>query len=66
MRRRDFMAEGLIEVGPRADYFVFFDGEMLGKILAQHAGLKPEQGEYTRLGRARVTVEWLEEDSAHA
>jgi hypothetical protein len=27
-------------------------------------GERPESGEYTRLGRARITVEWLEDDEA--
>jgi len=62
--RRDFVAEGIIEVGPRADFFALLDGEMLGKVLSQHAGIKPQRGEYTRLGRARITVEWLEDDEA--
>ncbi len=61
-KRRDFSVEGLVEVGPRADYFLFLDGNFLGRAFTQHAGveLKPP-GEYTRLGRARITVEWLEE-----
>lgn len=59
--RRDFVMEGLIEVGPRHDFFAFLDGELLGKILSEHAGSHESvAGEYTRLGRARVTVEWLE------
>jgi hypothetical protein len=62
--RRDFVAEGLIEVGPGAEYFAFFDGEMLGKVFSQYAGAEPTSGEYTKLGRARITVEWLEDDEA--
>lgn len=61
-QRQDFSVEGLLEVGPRADYFVFLDGEQLGKVFSQRSGVAPVSGEYTRLGRARVTVEWLEED----
>lgn len=61
-QRRDFSVEGLVEIGPRADYFVFLDGEQLGKLLSHRAGVKPVSGEYTRLGRARLTVEWLEDD----
>ena len=60
-QRRDFSVEGLVEVGPRADYFAFLDGEQLGKVLTQRSGVEPVSGEYTRLGRARITVEWLEE-----
>ena len=60
--RKDFVVEGLVEIGPRADYFAFVDGHFLGHMLAQHAGVESVPGEYTRLGRARITVEWLEDD----
>jgi hypothetical protein len=46
----------------RADYFIFFDGDFLGRVLAQHIGVESKSGEYTRLGRARITVEWIEDD----
>jgi hypothetical protein len=59
--RRDFVVEGLIQIGPRAEYFAFVDGQFLGLMLAQHAGVKSKLGEYTQLGRARITVEWLED-----
>ena len=63
--RRDFVAEGLLEIGPRADFFLFLDGDFLGRMRTQYAGVEPKpKGEYTRLGRARVTVEWLEDDEA--
>jgi hypothetical protein len=45
----------------RADYFIFFDGDYLGRVLAQHIGVESVPGVYTRLGRARITVEWLED-----
>ena len=61
-RRRTFVAEGLLQLGPRADYFIFFDGDFLGRVLAQHIGVESLPGVYTRLGRARVTMEWLEDD----
>jgi hypothetical protein len=48
-----------VEVGPRADFFAFVDGEQLGKLLSHYAGVPPVSGEYTPLGRARITVEWL-------
>lgn len=51
-----------MEVGPRADLFLFLDGEQLGKILSQRSGVTPVPGEYTTLGWARITVEWLEDD----
>ena len=60
--RRVFVAEGLLELGPRADFFLFFDGEFLGRVLAQHIGVESVEGEYTRLGRARISVEWLADD----
>ncbi len=62
-QKRDFSIEGVVELGPRADYFLFFDGDFLGRILSEHAGIEPKEGEYTRLGRARITVEWLEDDA---
>ena len=61
-RRDDFVAEGLVELGPRKDFFVFVDGEMFGQMLARHSEADPKAGEYTPLGRARITVEWLEEE----
>ncbi len=60
--RDDFVAEGLVELGPRKDFFAFVDGEMFGRLLAQHSGVDPKANEYTPLGRARITVEWLEEE----
>ncbi len=61
-QRRDFSVEGEVQIGPRADYFLFLDGEQIGKVFSHHAGVGPKQGEYTRLGRARIIVEWLEDD----
>ena len=63
-QRRDFSVEGVVEIGSRADYFVFLDGKQLGKIFSQRLGERPESGEYTRPGRARITVEWLTDDEA--
>jgi hypothetical protein len=62
VQRRDFTLEGVVEVGPHVDHFALFNGEMLGKMLSRYAGVEPASGEYTRLGRARITVEWLAED----
>jgi hypothetical protein len=61
--RKDFVTEGLIEVGPRANFFTFVDGEFLGRMLCHYAGVGPKENEYTRLGRARITVEWLEDEA---
>lgn len=66
VERANFVVEGTVEVGPRADFFVFMDGDFLGRLLMQHVGAEPEGGEYTRLGRARITVEWLEENQQQA
>ena len=55
-----FVAEGSVELGPKEDFFVFVDGEYLGKLLRTHFGIGPEPG-YTSLGRLRVTVERIEE-----
>lgn len=58
MERTEFVAEGELEVGPSAQYFVFLDGEHLGQRLVDHFKLPAERG-YTRFGRVRVTVERL-------
>lgn len=58
MERNEFVAEGQLEIGPSERFFVFLDGEYLGKALIGHFGLPEERG-YTNLGRVRVTVERL-------
>lgn len=50
-----FVTEGLVEVGPKEQFFVFVDGEYLGAMLSEHFGVGAETG-YTSLGRLRVTV----------
>ena len=60
-RREDFVVEGLVQLGPRKDFFVFVDGELFGQLLARHSETDTKAGEYTPLGRARISVEWLEE-----
>lgn len=60
-----FLTEGLVEVGPKEQFFVFVDGEYLGAMLSEHFGVGAETG-YTSLGRLRVTVERLEEADAAA
>ncbi len=60
MERDDFVAEGVMGIGPTEKFFVFLDGEYLGKLLVDHFRLPEEKG-YTDLGRVRVTVERLEE-----
>ena len=61
MERGEFVAEGLMEIGPSEKYFLFLDGEHLGQLLLCHFRLPEERG-YTKLGHVRVTVEWLEDD----
>ena len=63
MERGEFVAEGKMEVGPSAQFFVFLDGDYLGQRLVDHFGLPEERG-YTDLGRVRVTVERLKEPRA--
>ncbi len=63
-KRRDFVEEGVVEVGPRADHFLFLDGDFLGRVFTRYSGVEPKVGEYTRLGKARITVEWLEDGEA--
>lgn len=60
MEHKGFVAEGKMEVGPSAQFFLFLDGEYLGQRVADHFGFPAERG-YTDLGRVRVTVERLEE-----
>lgn len=61
MEHTEFVAEGTLEVGPSVQYFIFLDGEYLGKRMMDHFRLPAERG-YTKLGRVRITVELLEED----
>lgn len=60
-----FVREGIVEVGPKAQFFVFVDGDYLGELLSDHFGVDAETG-YTSLGRLRFTVERLEEPDAPA
>ena len=60
-----FVREGIVEVGPKEQFFVFVDGEYLGAMLSDHFGVGTETG-YTSLGRLRFTVERLEEPDASA
>jgi hypothetical protein len=60
-----FVREGIVQIGPKAEFFVFVDGDYLGALLSEHFGVGAETG-YTSLGRLRVTVERLEEPDASA
>ena len=61
--RNKFVAEGKMAVGPSARYFVFLEGEYLGRRLVDHFGLPEERG-YTDLGHVRITVERLDDPRA--
>jgi hypothetical protein len=56
MERGEFVAEGHMQLGPTEYYFVFLEGEYLGKLLCDHFGVPEEHG-YTEVGRVRITVE---------
>ena len=56
MERRDFVAEGRLEIDPKERYFVFFDGEYLGQLLVDHFDM-PEDPGYCDLGGVRVRME---------
>jgi hypothetical protein len=58
MERGAFVAEGHMQLGPTEYYFVFLDGEYLGKLVSEHFGIPEERG-YTDIGWVRVTVEML-------
>ena len=61
MNREDgFSIEGHLEIGPSEQYFVFLDGEWLGRLLLNHFDLPEERG-YTDMGRVRVTFEPLDD-----
>jgi len=61
--RKDFVVEGLVEVGPRSDFLLFVDAERIGYLFLKHSGIEPKEHDYTPLGRARVTVEWLDDEA---
>jgi len=60
VERVEFVAEGKMEIGPKEQFFVFLDGEYLGRLLLDHYRLPAERG-YTDLGRVRLTVEPLDD-----
>jgi hypothetical protein len=48
------------KIGPKERFFVFVEGEHLGKLLVEHFQLPGDLG-YCDLGRVRVTVELLDD-----
>ncbi len=63
MERTKFVAEGKLEIGPKKEFFIFLDGDYLGKLLVDHFKMPGEPG-YCDLGRVRITVERLVEPQA--
>ena len=61
MEPNKFVAEGKLEISPKKEFFIFLDGDHLGKSLVDHFDMAGETG-YCDLGRVRVTVELLEGD----
>ena len=63
MERTKFVAEGKLEIGPKKEFFIFLDGDYVGKLLVDHFKMPGELG-YCDLGRVRITVEPLVEPQA--
>lgn len=61
MERGTFTAEGKLEIGPQKDFFVFINGDFLGKELVEHFGLGKHEKGYEALHKVRITVEALRE-----
>ncbi len=57
MAMQDFVEEGALEVVTDS---VIFDGKRLEELLMEHLHIT-QTGKRIRLGRARITIEWLEE-----
>lgn len=57
MQQQDFVEEGALELLPDS---VILDGERLEVVLMKHLHLT-QTGKRIRLGRARITIEWLEQ-----
>ena len=52
-----------IGASSKKEFFIFLDGDYMGKLLLDHFDVPGEPG-YCDLGRVRVTVERLEEPEA--
>ena len=57
MAQQDFVEEGALELLPDS---VILDGQRLEELLMEHLHIT-QTGKRIRLGRARITIEWLEE-----
>ena len=57
MTQTDFVEEGSLELLPDS---VIVDGKRLEELLMRHLHIT-QTGKRIRLGRARISIEWLEE-----
>ena len=57
MVQKDFVEEGALELLPDS---VILDGKRLEELLMKHLYIT-QTGKRIRLGRARISIEWLEE-----
>jgi hypothetical protein len=57
VQQQDFVEEGALELLPDS---VILDGNRLEVVLMKHLHIT-QTGKRIRLGRARITIEWLEE-----
>ena len=57
MAQQDFVEEGALEVLPDS---VILDGKRLEELLMEQLHIT-QTGKRIRLGRARISIEWLEE-----
>ncbi len=57
MQQQDFVEEGALELLPDS---VILDGKRLEVVLMKHLHIT-QTGKRIRLGRARITIEWLEQ-----
>jgi hypothetical protein len=57
LAQQDFVEAGALEVLPDS---VILDGKRLEELLMEHLHIT-QTGKRIRLGRARITIEWLEE-----
>lgn len=41
--RKDFVVEGLVEVGPRSDFLLFVNAEQIGYLFLKHSGTERKE-----------------------
>lgn len=58
LTEQDFVEEGLLELLPNS---VVLDGKRLEEVLMEHLHITEAGKCRIRLGRARISIEWLEE-----